>query len=249
MNRADDKLRRALHQLVGGPTQDEMDVDEILGLMLQISFALMMIFMIAFFLFRAKTGTELEQVQNLKQQELVSQQRQKLLLALERSESYWRAHLGLTAFAAADADGKISYKLNPNNQEAFDAGAKHADAKFSQRPAFLQEWARQTTAFAGEQSLTAENQSWLEQEVERRATALRLDCENLQLQAATALQSSFVQKPDTVRDANVAQLLQRYATADDTEKTLLVPELARRLRQRAVEALEKQCGAKLLLTY
>ena len=249
MNRADDKLRRALHQLVGGPTQDEMDVDEILGLMLQISFALMMIFMIAFFLFRAKTGTELDKVQNLKHQALVSQQRQKLLLALERSESYWRAYLGLTAFATPEAGGKVAYKLNPLAHAAFATGAKHADAKFSQTPAFLQEWAGQTAALAEEKPLTAENQVWLAQEVERRAAALRLDCEGLQLQAAAALQRSFAQKPDTVRDATVDRLLQRYATADDTERSLLVPELARLLRQLALEALEKQCGAKLLLTY
>ena len=39
----DAKVRARLLKWVGGPSQDEIDVDEILGLLLQISLAIMMI--------------------------------------------------------------------------------------------------------------------------------------------------------------------------------------------------------------
>ena len=80
----------ALRALAGGDGGREMGVgvDDLQGLLLQVSLAIMMIFMMAFFMFRMKSEKE-------QQEQVMALTRQKLSLACDRVEGEYRARYRL----------------------------------------------------------------------------------------------------------------------------------------------------------
>ena len=259
MNHLDSKIKRKLMKLIGGPSQDELDVDEILSLMLQISFALMMIFMIAFFLFRAKVGTELEQVHNIQHQQLVSEQRQKLITALEKLADYARTRYGLKVFAIADADLNISYqvkglvkrgKLTGDRalKNAFINGSATAFKDFSAIDTLRGKRQQQilTSAKIKPAELLKSNRSWLAKEVEVRLSVIMKDCEELQNQVAAEIQDYFIKKPEALKNSEVKKLLQRFTQAAPRERALIIPELSVLLNKHVFEYLRAQTGTPML---
>ena len=259
MNHLDSKIKRKLMTLIGGPSQDELDVDEILGLMLQISFALMMIFMIAFFLFRAKVGAELDQVQNIQHKQLISEQRQKLIVAQDRVENYFRTQYGLKSFAVAGRELNIVYRVEGliHNgtltddallRNAFINGAAAAFKDFSSPKALQQKWLKNISSVAGVNAdiLIEANRSWLNRQVKIRMDAVRNDCEEVQNQAAAEVQEYFVKRPQALKDAEVKKLLQRFIHASSSERALIIPELSVLLRKHVFEYLSHQTGTPML---
>ena len=87
MNSGNSRIKSEIAAVLDRRYRDEMDVDEILGLMLQISFALLMVFVIAYYLFRAKVGVEMEEVKQHYDKPLIEKQRQILLNALDKIEA------------------------------------------------------------------------------------------------------------------------------------------------------------------
>jgi hypothetical protein len=261
MNHLDRKVKRELMKLIGGPSQDELDVDEILGLMLQISFALMMIFMIAFFLFRAKVGTELDQVQNIHNKQLISEQRQKLIVAQDKVENYFRTLYGLKQFAVVGDDMSIAYqakglinngKLTENTlmRNAFINGSAAAFKDFSSPALLQQKWLEKIASLAGVKVdlLIKNNKSWLNQQVNIRIATIRNDCEAVQQQAAAEVQEYFVKHPQALKDIKVKELLQRFIHASSDERALIIPQLSMLLRKHVFEYLSQQTRTPMLET-
>ena len=76
--------------------REAMDVDELQGLLLQISFAIMIVFMMAYFLFRADTRKRQEE-------QVLETERQKLVIAAEAVEGEMRARYGLDVLEGSPA--------------------------------------------------------------------------------------------------------------------------------------------------
>lgn len=259
MNHLDNTAKRKLMQLIGGPSQDELDVDEILGLMLQISFAVMMIFMIAFFLFRTKVGTELDQVQNIHHKQLISEQRQQLIMAQDKVEDYFRTQYGLKLFAQAGRNLHVIYQVkgliqhgkltaNPLLRNAFVNGSATAFKDYASPNSLQQKWLKSIVSMSGVNSgnLIAANRLWLNRQIKTRMVAIRRDCETLQNQVAAEVQEYFVKHPQTLQDGAVKKLLQRFMQASSGERALIIPELSLKLRAHAFEYLSRQAGTPML---
>ena len=77
-----DADRRALRRLVGGGDSGRATTDDLQGLLLQVVFALLMVFMIAYFIFVETSKKErAEQVMELNRQKLVLRSRRFLRTA------------------------------------------------------------------------------------------------------------------------------------------------------------------------
>ena len=82
--------RRALARLGGGAPSRRASTDDLQGLLLQVVFALLMVFMIAYFIFVTETKKEREE-------QVLDLNRQKLVLALEQTAEDHRVKYGLNA--------------------------------------------------------------------------------------------------------------------------------------------------------
>jgi hypothetical protein len=259
MNHVDEKIKRKLMKLIGGPSKDELDVDEILSLMLQISFALMMIFMIAFFLFRAKVVPELEQVESSRKQQLVSEQRQKLIVGQGKFEDYLRTQYGLKVFAVANSSMNITYdstglvkngKLITNSARklAFVNGSAAAFKDFASPDKLYKKWYDNilSSAQLNDNDLLEENRQWLKKEIKISTEGIRKDCEEIQTQVAAEVQEYFVKKPQSLNDSDVKKLLQRFTRANTRERDLIIPELSILLRKHVFEYIRTQTGTPML---
>ena len=112
-----------------------LSVDELQGLMLQISYAIMMIFMIAYFMFKTKSTREQDE-------QYLELQKQKLVSAIEKVEGNYGIRYGLNTLLTIDEDGTVVYdpsayiehgKLTqtPSLRAAFSNGATNAAADYS----------------------------------------------------------------------------------------------------------------------
>ena len=95
------------------------------AILLQLTMALMMIFLIAFSLFRLKTTEELEPVAKIKEEQQLNFQRQELISALERTVDYYNIRYGLKSFA----------KLNNQDMVVYDVGELIVNGKLADNQA------------------------------------------------------------------------------------------------------------------
>ena len=248
----DAKVRARLLKWIGGPSQDEIDVDEILGLMLQISLAIMMIFMIAFFMFRFKSNKE-------QQEQFIEIQRQKITVALEKNEQFFRTRYGLNSITRMDEKGNTLYQMegliidggitdNANLRSAFVDGGKRAYQDYTDVMTLRQTWWTKvlTDAELAPADLTKENWQWLAATVDEKIKSVKANCTEVQLLAAVAVQSHFIQFPEKVADGEVKRLLNRFLHASDDEQRLIIPELTSALRKQSFHYLENQAGIPML---
>jgi len=249
-----EKARARLLKWIGGPTQDEIDVDEILGLMLQISLAIMMIFMIAFFMFRFQSNRE-------QQKQLIEIQRQQLTVALEKTEQFYRTRYGLNAVTRLAPDGTAVYQTDgliqdgritatPLLRDAFVDGGKAAFQDYADALALRQSWWTRVLADAALQpaDLDTANWQWLADVVDQKIIAAKTGCREVQLRAAAAIQTHLAQHPDQIGDARIRELLETFGAASEAERRLIVPELTDRLRRHSFSRLNEQAGTPMLET-
>ncbi|MBO7722112.1 MAG: hypothetical protein J6T01_06880, partial [Kiritimatiellae bacterium] len=90
--------RHALDRLLGARDQRRATTDDLQGLLLQVVFALLMIFMIAYFIFVADEKKE-------RAEEVMAVNRQKLTLAIEKVSEDHRVRYGLNALMTQGTDG------------------------------------------------------------------------------------------------------------------------------------------------
>ncbi|MGN0853920.1 MAG: hypothetical protein ACI4R9_00195 [Kiritimatiellia bacterium] len=205
--------KQALMRLVGGKKSDGVSTDDLQGLLLQVVFALLMIFMIAYFIFVASAKKrEEEQVLDLN--------RQKLVLALEKTSEDHRVKYGLNALMTQGTDGRRTFdpetyvktdrlEFPPAAKAAFASGSAAAFADYGDRAALAASWHTNVLAAAGlpRETLTPDELEWLAQEIAARMEAVRLDARGVQRALAARLQEELVAHPESFGDIREATAL------------------------------------------
>ena len=194
----------ALRRLVGGGDSGRATTDDLQGLLLQVVFALLMVFMIAYFIFVETSKKErAEQVMELN--------RQKLVLALEKVAEDHRVKYGLNALMTQGTDGRRTFDadehvkggridLAPAAKAAFSSGSAAAFGDYSDVAALVAAWKAGVLAEAklAEGDLSDEERKWLEEEVARAVESVRLDARGVQRALAARLQRQWIDNPSSL---------------------------------------------------
>ena len=226
--------RRALARLGGGAPSRRASTDDLQGLLLQVVFALLMVFMIAYFIFVTETKKEREE-------QVLDLNRQKLVLALEQTAEDHRVKYGLNALMTQGTDGRRTFDadehvpagrlgLAPAARAAFASGSAAALSDYGDLAALEATWRGDVLATAGlaEADLAPAEAEWLAKEISERVESMRLDVRGVQRALAARLQQSLVEHPETlgdVRDANA---------------------LAEAIKSKSLELVREATGAEVL---
>ncbi len=194
--------RQALKRLMGGGGRTAaVTTHDLQNLLLQVVFALLMVFIIAYFIFveAAKKKAE-EQVMELN--------RQKLVLALDKTVEDHRVKYGLNALMTQGTDGSRTFdadthvkggrlELAPAAKTAFASGSAAAYADYRDRAALEATW--QTNVLAAAE-LTADavgtnEMVWLSHEIKSRVESVRLDARGVQRALAARVQQTLIEQP------------------------------------------------------
>jgi hypothetical protein len=193
--------RAALKRLLGGDASRTATTDDLQGLLLQIVFALLMVFMIAYFIFVETSRAE-------RAEEILEVNRQKLVLALEKVAEDRRVRYGLNALMTQGTDGRRTFDadahvkggridLAPAARAAFASGSAAACADYRDRESLAAAWRADVLAEASldEDALTADEKVWLGDEVARSVEEVRLDARGVQRALAVRLQRQWIANP------------------------------------------------------
>ncbi len=239
--------KAVLARLMGGRSRAESSVDDLQGLLLQITLAIMIIFIIAFFIFREKATRDAQSAEQSRQEEVMKLNLQKLALAADRIEAERRTRYGL-GMKPADVvqNGKLT--AAPTVREAFVSGAKAARADYADTAKLADEWRAGVLAAAelGADALGAEELDWLAKRVGKDVASARADVVKLQRGCATAFQVAWLANPKTIGDVELAGLVGRLKGADDQTRLMLATEISAALKERSLKRLEELTGAEVL---
>ena len=202
--------RHALTRLLGGDGSARATTDDLQGLLLQVVFALLMIFMIAYFIF-------VDQQKKERVEEVMALNRQKLTLALEKVAEDHRVRYGLNALMTQGTDGKRTFEpdehvkggrivLAPAAKAAFAQGSAAARADYGDEAKLAAGWRREVFAEAKleETALSAPEVEWLEKALATEVENVRLDARGVQRSLAARLQKQWIDNPDTFKDVKDA---------------------------------------------
>lgn len=249
---AKDELRR----FVGGGRADgggSFGTDDLQGLLLQIAFAIMMVFMLAYFLFRADASRE-------KQEQVLEIERQKLVLAADTVRAGHRARYGLAALLPDGAGGAFDPALVlrdgtlvdvPALRDAFRSGLAAAAADYADPLRLRRDWLAEVAAAAelDPAEISPEGARWLDARADADIAAAGAAAREVGLGAAAALQRRWVRHPDEIGDPAVADILRRFLAADEQGRLLLVTDLSAALRARGLAAVADLAGAREVATF
>ena len=198
--------RAALKRLLGGDASRRATTDDLQGLLLQVVFALLMVFMIAYFIFVEMSRKE-------RAEEILEVNRQKLVLALEKVAEGHRVKYGLNALMTQGTDGRRSFdadehvkggriELAPAAKAAFASGSAAACADYRDSAALAVAWksAVLNEAKLEEAALTADEKTWLDDEIARSVEDVRLDARGVQRALAARLQRQWIENPSALGD-------------------------------------------------
>ena len=205
--------RQALMRLAGGKASEGVSTDDLQGLLLQVVFALLMIFMIAYFIFVASAKKQ-------QQEQVLDLNRQKLVLALEKTCEDHRVKYGLNALMTQGTDGKRTFDADafvktdrlefpPAAKTAFATGSAAAYADYQDMPALTASWHTNVLAAAelSAEKLTGEEMAWLGKEIAERIESVRLDARGVQRALASRLQDALVARPEAFGEIREAAAL------------------------------------------
>lgn len=198
--------RAALKRLLGGDASRRATTDDLQGLLLQVVFALLMVFMIAYFIFVEMSRKE-------RAEEILEVNRQKLVLALEKVAEDHRVKYGLNALMTQGTDGRRSFdadehvkggriELAPAAKAAFASGSAAACADYRDSAALSVAWksAVLNEAKLEEAALTDDEKTWLDDEIARSVEEVRLDARGVQRALAARLQRQWIENPSALGD-------------------------------------------------
>ena len=198
--------RAALKRLLGGDASRRATTDDLQGLLLQVVFALLMVFMIAYFIFVEMSRKE-------RAEEILEVNRQKLVLALEKVAEDHRVKYGLNALMTQGTDGRRSFdadehvkggriELAPAAKSAFASGSAAACADYRDSAALSAAWksAVLNEAKLDETALTDDEKAWLDDEIVRSVEEVRLDARGVQRALAARLQRQWIENPSALGD-------------------------------------------------
>lgn len=193
--------RRALGRLLGGGASPRATTDDLQCLLLQVVFALLMIFMIAYFVF-------VDQQKKDRVEEVMAVNRQKLTLAIDRVSEDRRIRYGLNALMTQGTDGSRTFEpaahvrdgrlaLAPAARAAFAAGARAAWRDYAAPSELSAAWRREVLSAAGlaESDLSASERDWLDGALAASVEDVRLDARGVQRALAARLQRQWVENP------------------------------------------------------
>lgn len=224
--------KNALMKIVRGEKSARATTDDLQSLLLQIVFALLMIFIIAYFIFVEETKKErAEQVLDLN--------RQKLVLALEKTVENRRIKYGLNALMTQGTDGSRvfdaashvrggSLSLAPAAAKAFSAGSAAAFHDYSDAEKLRKSWKEEVMEASGVGELGDEEKTWLENAISERIEAVRLDARGVQRALAARLQESLIESSSD------------FTSIDDANA------LAEAIKLKSLEMIKKEIGAEVL---
>jgi len=169
-------------------------------------FALLMVFMIAYFIFVEMSRKE-------RAEEILEVNRQKLVLALEKVAEDHRVKYGLNALMTQGTDGRRSFdadehvkggriELAPAAKAAFASGSAAACADYRDSAALAVAWksAVLNEAKLEEAALTDDEKTWLDDEIARSVEEVRLDARGVQRALAARLQRQWIENPSALGD-------------------------------------------------
>ena len=198
--------RAALKRLLGSEGSRGATTDDLQGLLLQVVFALLMVFMIAYFIFVETSRKE-------RAEEIIEVNRQKLILAIDKVAEDHRVKYGLNALMTQGTDGRRSFdadehvkggriELAPAAKAAFASGSAAAFADYRDTAALATAWksAVLEEAKLEEAALTDDEKIWLGDEVARSVEEIRLDARGVQRALAARLQRQWIENPSALGD-------------------------------------------------
>ena len=221
--------RNALARLLGGKGSARATTDDLQGLLLQVVFALLMIFMIAYFIF-------VDQQKKERVEEVMALNRQKLTLAIDKVAEDHRIRYGRNALMTQGTDGKRTFEpdefvkggrlaLAPAAKAAFSQGGQAAFADYADTAKLAATWRSDVLAEAALSAadLSSEETAWLDKALETEIENLRLDARGVQRALAARLQKQWVENPETFKDVTdvgeIADLLKSKSLKLVTEET------------------------------
>ncbi len=223
-----DSCKKALEKIAGGAKDDSRaTTDDLQGLLLQIVFALLMIFIIAYFIFVSETRkNETEQIMDLN--------RQKLVLALEKTVENRRVRYGLNALMTQGTDGRRVFDadahvsggrldLAPAARSAFSSGSAAAFSDYSDGEKLEKDWYDEVVKISGIEDLAGEEEEWLKKEIAERVETVRLDVRGVQRALAARLQLALIENPcelGSIRDANALAAAIKDKSLDMVEEVV-----------------------------
>ena len=198
--------RAALKRLLGSEGSRGATTDDLQGLLLQVVFALLMVFMIAYFIFVETSRKE-------RAEEIIEVNRQKLILAIDKVAEDHRVKYGLNALMTQGTDGRRSFdadehvkggriELAPAAKAAFASGSAAAFSDYRDTDALAAAWksAVLEEAKLEEAALTDDEKTWLGNEVARSVEEIRLDARGVQRALAARLQRQWIENPSEFSD-------------------------------------------------
>ena len=226
--------RRALTRLLGGRGSARATTDDLQGLLLQVVFALLMVFMIAYFIF-------VDQQKKERVEEVMALNRQKLTLAIDKVAEDHRVRYGLNALMTQGTDGKRTFEpdehvkggrivLAPAAKAAFAQGGAAAGADYGDAAKLAESW-RSSVLTAAELSaadLSAEETDWLDKALATEIENMRLDARGVQRSLAARLQRQWIENPEALKDVTD------------------VGELADALKSKSLKLVAEEIGSEVL---
>ena len=205
--------RQALKRLLGGEKSARATTDDLQGLLLQVVFALLMVFMIAYFIFVANQKKD-------RVEEVMALNRQKLTLALEKIAEDHRVRYGLNALMTQGTDGRRTFEpdehvkggrivLAPAAKAAFAQGSAAARDDYADLAKLGDDWRAAVLAEAKleEKSLAASEREWLAKTLATEIENVRLDARGVQRALAARLQRQWIENPAALKDVTDAGAL------------------------------------------
>ena len=251
MTEKDTKLMRALAGS-GGDREMSVGVDDLQGLLLQVSLAIMMIFMIAFFMFRMKSEKE-------QQEQVMELTRQKLALACDRVEGEYRTRYGLGVLMEPGESGRAAFSpdkvidgasMVPDRavKEAFREGGRLAAGDYAYPEKLAELWRTKVVKCAelGGDGLGPDDEKWLAEQLERRIASVRSTVYNVQRSCAARLQRAWLADPDRIGDPELAALVGKLKGVDEAERLRLAAEISASLKTRSLVRLSEMGETELL---
>lgn len=249
-------LRHRLLKALNGRSAEEADTDELSSVLLQISLAIMLIFMIAFFLFMSKVGGEISRVEELKNK-VANAEREKIIQVAEQVAEHYRIRYGLKDFLQIDPiTGAKSYEFSgviDNGAvdktsfaaRAFRTGAAAAASDYAEPVELEKIWIAKVREIAGEAA--ERDRNFVAETVHERVTRLRRETVEVQTLAAAAIQQHFARHPDLLDDPAIRRLIGRInAEPDSPDRPARLAELELKLRRYVYDRLTAQSGAPML---
>lgn len=239
-----------------GATQEQSTADQAINdvqaLLLQVSFAIMMIFMIAYFIFRTQADRKAEE-------QILELERQRITAALDAAMHDAEGRYGLAVLTAPGEDGTILYNPDacieegrltdsPQLRQAFCLGAANASHDFSDLLTLRRTWIADILSRAelSPETLRPELGEWLGSSVDARLSQLKERVRNVQFLSAAKLQEYWASNPAKLDNPTVQKLLDDFSKADDRTRLLLAPEVSAALRAHCLSYLSREAGASML---